>query len=212
MSFEKLLDELETMSKALPAEDGDEKIAAAAGGDDDEDEKKKAEKTLDLDKDADNCGDDEGKMTKSFVLKLEDGTEVEAQDGTEMVKALTARVEAAEAGLAAEGPLHKALETAVGMLKSQGEMIKSLQAKVTELAGAGRGRKTVVTVAEKHAPGASTMAKSETPSMSGKEFMAKALEAQKAGRLTALDVAIAEGHLNRGSAVPEAIVARVVGQ
>lgn len=44
---------------------------------------------------------------------------------------------------------------------------------------------------------------------SGDQFMRKALEAQKAGRLTALDVSIAEDRLNRGLAVPQEIEARV---
>ena len=95
--FDELLGELETLAKAQPAEEGDEKIVAAAAegggqgsGEPDGDEGA-----------GDGMGDgdgDEGKppMAKSFRVKLEDGTEVDAQDGTELVKALQDRIEATD--------------------------------------------------------------------------------------------------------------------
>lgn len=217
MSFEKLLSELqdmqtehETMSKALPADDGngDEKIQAAAEGGGAVDEEKHEEPDGDEGAGAgkgDNDGDEGGKpMAKSFTLKLEDGTEVEAQDGTELVKSLTARLEATETSMT------KALETAVGLIKGQGDLIKSLTEKVKQLSGEGRGRKAVVSVVEKPAPGAATMAKSEPQGLTGEQFMAKALDAQKAGRLTSIDVSMAEACLNRGEAIPASIIQRVV--
>jgi hypothetical protein len=46
--------------------------------------------------------------------------------------------------------------------------------------------------------------------MSGEEFMAKALEAQTAGRINALQVSIAETHLNERKAPPADIVRAVL--
>ena len=214
--YKKLLEELETMAKAMPGDDAadDDKIAAAA-----------ANANPDADGDGDNDvtgehiepdgdegagaeggdGDGDETMGKSFALKLDDGTELEAIDGTELVKSLMARVESNE------GVVMKALGTAVELIGKQGDMIKSLQDEVKKLAGEGRGRKTVVSVSEKPVAGA-TMAKSQgaADGLSANEFMAKALAAQASGRLTGLDVARAESALNKGLPVPQDVVNRVI--
>lgn len=210
--FEKLMTELgelsaaqETMAKALPAEDGkdEEKIQAAAAdgglGDGDED---------DMGGEPDGDADDKGKpMAKSFQLTLEDGTVIDAQDGAEMVKALSDRVDAIEGEKA---DMAKALESAVGVIKGYAPLIKSLQDQVAKLGGEGRGRKAVVSVTEKPAPTGQVLAKSEPAGMSHEVFFAKAQAAQKEGRLSGLDIAMAESCLNRGEPIPANIVARVV--
>lgn len=214
--YEKLLEELETMAKAMPGDEGvdDDKIqAAAAAANPDADGDGENDVTgddlnpegLGDEGEGEGDGDDEETMGKSFALKLEDGTELEAIDGTELVKSLMARVESNE------GTVMKALGTAVDLLGKQGDMIKSLQDEVKKLAGEGRGRKTVVSVSEKPVAGA-TMAKSQgaADGLSANEFMAKALAAQASGRLTGLDVARAESALNKGLPVPQDVVNRVI--
>ncbi len=210
--FEKLMTELgelsteqATMTKALPADDGkdEQKIQAAAGeGGSDGDADDKGGKP---DGDADDNGEGDKPMAKSFKFTLEDGTEVEAQDGTELVKALSDRVEVLEGG---NVELTKALETAVGVIKGYSPLIKSLQDQISKLSGEGRGRKTVVSVSEKPEP--QTMAKSEPAGMNHETFFAKAMVAQREGRLSGTDIALAEACLNRGEAIPQSIVARVV--
>lgn len=209
MSFEKLMAELsslsadqETMAKALPADDGkdEEKIQAAAGeGGSDGDADDMGGKP---DGDEDDGGDKP--MAKSFKFTLEDGTEVDAQDGTELVKSLQDRIAATEVTMA------KALGSAVELIKGQASMIKSLSDSVKKLGGEGRGRKAVVSVVEKPAPGASPMAKSEPAGVSHEVFFAKAMAAQKEGRLSGMDIAMAESCLNRGEVIPQSIVARVM--
>lgn len=214
--YEKLLEELETMAKAMPGDEGadDDKIqAAAAAANPDADGDGENDVTgddlnpegLGDEGEGEGDGDDGETMGKSFALKLEDGTELEAIDGTELVKSLMARVESNE------GTVMKALGTAVDLLGKQGNMIKSLQDEVKKLAGEGRGRKTVVSVSEKPVAGA-TMAKSQgaADGLSANEFMAKALAAQASGRLTGLDVARAESALNKGLPVPQDVVNRVI--
>lgn len=214
--YEKLLEELETMAKAMPGDEGadDDKIqAAAAAANPDADGDGENDVTgddlnpegLGDEGEGEGDGDDEETMGKSFALKLEDGTELEAIDGTELVKSLMARVESNE------GTVMKALGTAVDLLGKQGNMIKSLQDEVKKLAGEGRGRKTVVSVSEKPVAGAN-MAKSQgaAEGLSANEFMAKALAAQASGRLTGLDVARAESALNKGLPVPQDVVNRVI--
>jgi hypothetical protein len=206
--FEKLMGELsqlgadqETMTKALPADDGKDeaKIQAAA-----------AESGLDGDGDADDMGDkpdgdEDGQpaMAKSFKFTLEDGTEVEAQDGSELVKSLQDRVEKNE------GQMMKALETAVGLIKGQGSLIKSMQDQIKKLSGEGRGRKAVVSVVEKPSIGGDTLAKSQPEGMSHDQFFVKAMAAQREGRISGTEIAIAEACLNRGEAIPQNIVQRV---
>ena len=208
--FEKLLGEIadlgaeqEAMTKALPADDGkdENKIQAAAaegGSDGDADDVGGAG-----DGDADDEGASGKPMAKSFKLTLEDGTEIEAQDGAEMVKSLQARIDKNEEDMA------KALGSAVDLIKGQASMIKSLTERVAKLAGEGRGRKTVLSVIEKPEP-EKTLAKSEPQGMSPEMFFAKALDAQKDGRISGTDIAIAEASLNRGEAIPNHIIQRVV--
>lgn len=223
MSFEKLLsdlDELQKLQKSAPADDqldaegegaadvsDDADIAAAAA--------EGAEAGDHAEPDADDFGGepdgdaDDEPLGKSFRFTLEDGQEVEAVDGTELVKSLMARFDAFGSTVAQkEEAMTKALGAAVDLIKSQGEAIATLQTEVKRLASEGRGRKAVVSVAEK--PAAGTMMKSEPAGISGEEFMAKALSAQKVGRITALEVSKAEGYLLKGLAVPADIVNRVL--
>lgn len=206
--FDKLMQELnglqadqELMTKALPADDGEdeEKIQAAAaeGGSDHQ------EPDGDEDGEGEGDGDADNKpMAKSFKFTLEDGTEVEAEDGTELVKSLQARVETTEQTMA------KALEQTLNLVKGQSELIKSMQDQIKKLSGEGRGRKTVVSVVEKPV---GTMVKSMQPEgVSPDEFFAKALTAQREGRISGSEIALAETMLNRGQQIPPAILQRVM--
>lgn len=205
-AFDGLLEEIEQLTKALPTEDGgkDENIeAAAAEGE---------HKEPDGDEGASGEGEDgegegEGEpMGKSFTMKLDDGTEVEAIDGTALVKALMDRVETNE------GVLAKALGSVLGVVKAQGELIKSLTEKVEKLGAQPKGRKTVLSIAEKPAGTTEALAKSQPEGIKPDEFMAKCLTAQASGRISGTDVARAEAYLNRGLQVPADIVSRVVQQ
>lgn len=199
--FEQLVAELDTMAKALPADNGedDEKIQAAAaegGGDGDDD---------DMGGKPDGDADDEGKpVAKSFTLTLEDGTTMEAVDGAEMVKSLQEQV----SGL--EGNMVKAMGAAVDLIKKQGDMLKSLTAQVAKLSGTGAGRKAVVSITEKAPAAGEQMTKSEPQGVSPNEFMAKAMEAFNVGKLTSLQIATAEACINRGEKIPDAIVTTVL--
>ena len=145
---------------------------------------------------------EEAPMGKSFDLTLDDGTKVEAFDATELLKALGARQDGVETALT------KALTITVDTIKTQGDMIKSLQADVTRLANAGRGRKTAVTLVDKVDP--ASLAKSEQTGMGPAEFMAKALTLQEQGKLSGLDVSRAESYLNRGLEIPADIRTKVM--
>lgn len=219
--FDQLMTELqqlgqdqEQMTKALPADDGkdEDKIQAAAaeGGLDAGAGGSEAAAGAGVEggegDDADGKANGEGApMAKSFQLTLDDGTVIEAQDGTEMVKALGDRLSSTETMMA------KALGDTLALVKGQADMIKSLSDQVKKLSGEGRGRKAVLSVVEKPAPVAATMAKSQqAEGVTPEIFFAKALDAQKAGRISGTDIAVAESCLNRGQAIPENIVQRVM--
>jgi len=217
--FDQLMAELgqlgqdqEQMAKALPADDGkdDANIQAAAaegglggeGGGEAAAGAGEGGEAAETDKDK---GGEGAAMAKSFQLTLEDGTVIEAQDGTEMVKALGDRLSSTETMMA------KALGDTLALVKGQADMIKSLGEQVKKLSGEGRGRKAVLSVIEKPAPAAATMAKSQqAEGVTPEIFFAKALDAQKAGRVSGVDIAVAESCLNRGVAIPENIVQRVM--
>ena len=193
-NFDALLAEIGTLAKAMPAGD-DGKIAAAAGD---------AGVTVNpapAGEDAAGDGDDEGAggddpMAKSFMLKLEDGTEVPAMDGAALIKSLTDRVEKNET-------------TVLGAFNAILPLVKSLSEQVGKLSASAQPRRAVLTVAER--PAAAAAPSAATPAgVSGEEFMAKAMAAQTAGRLNGHQVSMAEQYINAGQQPPADIVRAVL--
>lgn len=220
MSFDKLLAELdglateqETMRKALPAGDGEDdkniQAAAAEGGDMDDE--------TDPDNDGDAGGDKDGDgdggepMGKSLgMVTLQSGEQVEAVDGTELVKSLMDQVGKMGAQqTASEQALTKAVETCVTLIKSNNDMVKSLQEEIVKLRGEGRGRKTVLNVSEKPAAG-TQLAKSEPTGMTGAEFMAKSHAAFDARKITGTELTTIDVALRTGSPVDPKIIQKVI--
>jgi hypothetical protein len=232
MSFEKLLDTMGTLAKAQAAPTaplaGNKKTGDAAntGGDpEDNDDQTNADTGNGgdgLSADGITNSETSNAMSKSFVLTLEDGTSMEAFDGTELVKSLTSRLEATESELAAEKSANqatqanvlKSLEAAVNLisqqsaaLKSQEQMLKSLSDKVTAMGREGRGARSVQSVDPK-----TPLAKSLNTSpqqLSGQEILAKSMAAFKAGRITGFDATRIETSLNMGVAVPADLLATI---
>ncbi len=197
MSFDKLVADLGELAKAMPAPM--DKPMAAAGD-------KPADGAPELDADGKPVKKDAPEMMgKSFSFKLEDGTEIDATDGTELVKALLTRSEATDATLA------KAIVDIQGVMGKQFDLIKSLTERVGELAGQGRGRKAVLSIHEKPAAGETPLAKSERDGMDGNEFMAKAEAMFKAQKITGSDLMQVETLLNKGMQIPAPLAAKVLG-
>lgn len=224
MSFKTLLDELSKLSKSFGAaddadksnEEDDAKIKAAADGDVDGDGKldgvdpDTTGTDDDVDADADNDEDEDEMLGKSFDVTLANGEKREAIDGTKMVLSMMKRLDGTEADMS------KALTLAVGTMQkmqkaltAQGALIKSLQGDLERIGGQGRGRKAVLSIMEK---ASAKDGDDDKAGVAPGEFMAKALAAQKAGRLTGSDVALAESRLNRGLPVPDRIVTAVTAQ
>lgn len=211
------LDEQDVLSKAMADadeadDDQDEEDDRDGEGDgvkdedaDAEDAESEDEGDGDDEEDEDEDDENEGRLGKSYSLTTEDGEEIEAVDGTELVKSLLARLETNE------NATTEALQKAVKVIGQQGEMIKSLQGDIKKIGKQGRGRRAVLNVHEKPDLAKSHAAADEgQQTMTPQEVMTKALSAQNEGRLTGMDVAIAESHLNRGSQIPDSLLSKIL--
>jgi len=199
--------------KALPADDGkdDEAIQAAAGEGGDADGEGQPAGEGEGETDENEAGEDTAPpFGKSMTLVDAEGKQVEAIDGTELVKSLMDELGSLKASAAAhEGVVLKSLESTLGLVKSQGELIKSLTEQVKKLGGSGRGRQAVLNVNEKQAVGGLAKSAPAAAALSGTEVLAKALEAQRAGKITGLEVSRLENALNAGMAPQAEILSRI---
>ena len=148
---------------------------------------------------------------KSFTVKLEDGTETEVLDATEMMKALNEknvtlgeRCGRLEAGLRRTLAVNAALNTHV---TEQAVMIKSLQADVTRIGATPAGRRTVLNVLEK--PATTVAPPATVEGVTAEKFMGTMMKCFESGKISGSDVTIAEASLGRGVPIPDEIVARV---
>jgi hypothetical protein len=235
MSFQKLIEDMQALAKSSAAGAADDaaiKAAAAAagvetggegGGEGGEGELSADQAQAAADAAAEAAGDaggesaadgdaaagaerDESNLTKSFSFTLEDGTVVEALDGADLVKSLMQRMNDDKAEMV------KALGMSVDLIKSQAAQLETMSARITTLSAEGRGRKSAVSISEKTVSGAPDLQKSQqAPGLTRQEFFAKADAAQKAGRITAAEIGLAETYLNKGSAIPAHIINRVMG-
>jgi len=230
-----------TLAKAQPAAqttvEGNKKIQAAAAEGENDDDQTNADNNGGGDGLAADGIDATGKgkpLNKSFLLTMADGSEMEAFDGTDMLKSLTARLEASEAELAAEierghateDKVLKSLQAAVGLiaaqtetLKTQGTMIKSLNERVGVLSGIGRGVRSVRAVTDLSGMELNkSLNKSLTgqghghgEAMSNQQILAKSLGAMKAGRISGLDATRIEASINLGIPVSAELLSAISG-
>lgn len=217
-----LADEETTLAKAMApdADDAadDAKIKAAADGDaDDDGDADGDDATDDYDHDEPD-GDEDGGMgdgdgdepplTKAFDVTLPDGTEAQAIDGDALIKSFTGQMRALRAEhRQALTQLATAVSRSTKLIKSLREQNQRLVSQVSALGQAGRGRKSALNVHEKTLVGTDPLAKAE--GISPATLMAKALSAQKAGRLTGTQVAELDAYVARGIPVPETLLARL---
>jgi len=212
-----LADEEETLAKAS-APDADDaadeaKIQAAADGDADDDGEKDGEDVPDdyddeEEEDEGPDSDDDEPLTKSFDVTLPDGTEAQAIDGDALIKSFQGQIQDMRLEhQQAMTQIATALSRSTKLIKAMREQNQALASQVTALGQSGRGRKAVVSIHEKPMVGDHSLAKAEGISTS--DLMAKALSAQKAGRLTGVQVAEIDAYVARGIPVPQSLIARL---
>ena len=164
-------------------------------------------------------GEQQEGLTKSFVVTDENGDEHEAIDASELLKSMNEELTLQKAAAATQSEtLMKSLSdltqsvldkltTIVTTQTAQDTLLKALDEKIETIQGTGRGRKSTLTLVEK--PDAS-LQKSQPAGMDADEFMAKAIAAQKDGKIQGIDICVAEGYLNNNLEVPPEIVQRVL--
>lgn len=239
MSFEALLDDLDTFQKALPphqepdadqkggapdgdkdnkpapkakADPGDKKIAAAADSDLDKDGTPDGEDDLaEDDEDPEGDGDNDEMFGKSFAVTTATGDIVEAYDGTAMMKAFELRLAALEQDYEASvAKLEKAEQTIADLLKA--EAVISKQSEMIKSL-----HSKLASIQESGRGRKSALTVHDRPSAipqsadqpAPNTILAKAMSAQQTGKITGTDVARIESYLSRGLAVPSELASLI---
>jgi hypothetical protein len=154
-------------------------------------------------------GDDDADLMKSLGLKptkvTVDGKDVEAFDGAQLVKSLMTQNAALKAS---NQETQQALKSLIEQNIALAKQVQTIHKSVSAIASSGRGRKsaTVVVSGGDGGDGGEQKPKGMAP----REFLSKALDAQRAGRITAQEVAEAESHIGHGMQVPERITSKVL--
>lgn len=150
------------------------------------------------------AGDEDGEFGKSFEFTDAAGNKQQAVDATELVKSLIDRQDTTETVLA------KAMDSMTSLAQKQGDLIKSLTQEVRSLSAQGRGRKTMLNVAEK--PDAGVMAKSQgaADGLTPQEFFAKANAAFDAEKISGKDLNVISVCLRSNHAIDPELIQRVV--
>lgn len=184
----------DTLAKAAPAAADDKTVAAAAAD---------SGVTTPEGNPEDEENEDEGQEFGKSLGADAGGSEF--IDATDLVKSMLARQDATD------GVLAKAMTSMVGAMSKQNELIKSLQAEVRTLAGQGRGRKTMVTIADK--PGvANVLAKSEAADdgkITAGELLAKSNAAYSAKKITGTELNTIDACLRNNWPIDAGILQKV---
>lgn len=206
-SFDELLkalngvaDEAATLAKAQPAEKpADDKVVAAAATDAGVDVAGAGAGEGTNPEDEDDEGEDFGKSL---------GTNEAGEslvDATELVKSLMERQDNTD------GLLTKALTAMTGALGKQNELIKSLQGQVAAMGTQGRGRRTLLTVAEK--PDLGEMRKSQEGAGDGqitpKDLLAKSNAAYEAKKISGAELNTVDVCLRQGWSIDAGLLTRI---
>lgn len=187
-------EEQTTLAKSIPSAGGDDdqaiQAAAAEGADNANPE------------DTDDVDENGEPLKKSIDVNGEEVQLVDAEQLIKSIEGLTARADEQEEVLA------KGLTSAIKLIQSQGEMIKSLQAQVKAIGNEGAGRKAALTLHEKAQAIPTTLAKSES-ALTVQEFLGKSEAAWKAGKLSGTEFTEIDVSLRQGLAPKAELVAKV---
>ncbi len=145
-------------------------------------------------------------MKKSFTVTLENGEEVEAFNGEWILKSMQDRMDEIESTLDRSGKDGAdAITETTQLIKSLIADNKRINAKIDALMASGSGRKSTLNIHERRTVGEFP----DTPNP--QQIMAKALEAQRQGRLSGADIARLDSYFGRGQTPPETLLAKIGG-
>ena len=230
--WDELLEELnaqqETLNKSLNADqegaekddqenedlDGDGNGEGSDGNEDDEDAQIAALANGDADDDGVNDDEDEDELLgKSLSVTTDDGKQMEAYDATELVKSLMAgQKEIGQQVRVISGQTGMLIKALAETVKAKDEEVKALrgdvsmlQKAVINLAGKGRGRRTLLTIHDR----ADASQDGQQPT-SG-ELLQKANSAAEAGRISWREYAGVETSLRMQQPIDESLLAKIAG-
>lgn len=195
-NFQTLLAELaqaaeeQTLAKSAAAEGADDKAIQAAAAEGENPEDKEGEEGL----------------AKSAVGEGIDD-DVTLIEGDEIIKSL-GLMDGRMTGV--EETLAKGLATVLDLYKGQGELMKSMQARIDKLSGTGAGRKTMLQVHEKPAAGEQLTKSQPQGGITKGELMAKATSAWNDKKITGLELNVLEVALREGQAPSESTLTKIL--
>lgn len=200
MSFKKLLDELDTLRKSHAADsEADESIVAAAAAGDSDEELEDAEAAA-------AAGDDgEEGLAKSYEVILPNGDKAQGFDGMALIKSMQASLGAIQTERTEDHEtLSKALTGIMEVIDEQGKLIKSLNAQLAKVSSEGAGRRSVTV-----APVPLVKSHQNISELAPGEVLAKCEAAFNAGKISGLDLSMAEASVNRNMPVSDRIAAKL---
>ena len=168
--------------------------------------------------------DDDEQFGKSFSLQLEDGTTIDAVDGTQLVKSLATKLNDTQTAFnkatsemaIKEDQIYKSIESTTSLLESQtetirkqGDLIKSLSEQVNKIANSGRGRASTLSVTEKPTNSEPLNKSMQTQTMAPQEILAKSLAAMHDKKITGAEAIRIEAAINNGVAVAPELLQKI---
>jgi len=206
MSFKKLVEEMNTMSKSLPAAEEDIKDDKDASVDDLPAGDEVTDKEIVANAD-DNEDDDD--FSKSLTVTTENGEQVQAFDGEQLIKSFNGKIKKqatdVEQVLTAQNGMIKSL---TDIVTSQSKMLKSMNINMQALGNSGKGRKTVINVQEKPDLNKSLDAEDET--IQPQVFHQMLSKALKGGAINPDEAVRAETQINSGQNPHPDVVSKVM--
>ena len=186
-SLGEVVDSADNLVKALPEADGDDAAVVAAAQD------------AGVNTDAAAAGDGDEDEDEDENVDGED-----LVDATDLLKSLMARQDTTE------GALAKALHGLTGAMSKQNDLIKSLQSEVATLRNQGRGRKTMLNVADRQPIGElAKSAAAEDGKITPADLLAKSQAAFAAGKISGVEANTVDVCLRNSWPIDASILTKV---
>lgn len=193
-SLGEVVDSTDNLVKALPEADGDDAAVVAAAQD--------AGVNTDAAAAGDGDEDEDENVDGEDLAKSQTGDDL--VDATDLLKSLMARQDTTE------GALAKALHGLTGAMSKQNDLIKSLQSEVATLRNQGRGRKTMLNVADRQPIGElAKSAAAEDGKITPADLLAKSQAAFAAGKISGVEANTVDVCLRNSWPIDASILTKV---
>ncbi len=202
--FEELCKDLDLLKKSQSYEDdGDKKIKAASEEDEEGSDDNVNKKMTDTEDNEDEK-DTEDQFGKSLPVILPSGEQAMAVDAGQLIKSLQDGIDRLGKGLETDREsFAKSLNVLTEKMEEQGKVIKAIGEQVIRMAKSGSGRKSVMN------PPATELGKSQQQQLSPESLLQKCESAMEKGRLSGMELTMAEICVNQGVPLPRDILSKL---